>query len=128
MFETNLIAGENDPAKTRRTALGSYKIEKWVKFYQDNAGLFPSWFDTTMTYIPLPGASLEDWTQKDLMPIVNGKPSGLVRGAFGWYTAKIGPNAFAQWTHGTVGWGADQDAFIEIPKTQLAQFYSDPRS
>ncbi len=128
IFETNLIAGENDPAKTRRTALGSYKIEKWIKFYQDNQGLFPSWWDATLTYIPLPGSTLQDWTQPSLMPKIDGIPSGLVRGAFGWYTAKIGPNAFAQWTHGTVGWGADQDAFIAISKTQLAQFYSDPRS
>jgi hypothetical protein len=50
-----------------------------------------------------------------------------VRGGFGWYTAKIGPEAFAQWTHGTLGWGADGDRFIRIPKSQLTDFYSDPR-
>ncbi|CAN5475123.1 hypothetical protein BH10BDE1_BH10BDE1_26220 [soil metagenome] len=128
VLETDMIAGENDPAKTRRTAVGSYKIEKWIKFYQDVAGLFPSWQDAKLASLPLPGSELQDWTQSYLMPQVNGQPSGLVRGAFGWFTAKIGPNAHAQWTHGTLGWGADKDRFIKLPKTQLAQFYSDPRS
>lgn len=128
VFEVDMIAGENNPSKTRRTAVGSYKIEKWVKFYQDNQGLFPSWHDSTLASVPLPGASLQDWTQSYLMPTENGQAKGLVRGAFGWYTAKIGPNAHAQWTHGTLGWGADQDRFIKLPKTQLEQFYGDPRS
>lgn len=128
LFEVDMIAGENTPEKTRRTAVGSYRIEKWVKFYQDNQGLFPSWYDPALASIPLPGSSLEDWTQSYLMPNQNGQTKGLVRGAFGWYTAKIGPNALAQWTHGTIGWGADQDRFIKLPKTQLAQYYGDPRS
>jgi hypothetical protein len=128
VFETDMIAGENNPTKTRRTAVGSYKIEKWFKFYQDVAGLFPSWEDPKLASLPLPGSELQDWTESYLMPRVNGKPAGLVRGAFGWYTAIIGPNAHAQWTHGTLGWGADKDRFIKLPKTQLAQFYSDPRS
>lgn len=128
IFETDMIAGENDPAKTRRTSLGSYKIEKWIKFYQDTQGLFPSWHDPKLASVPPPGAGLEAWTQKYLMPNPGDKSKGLVRGAFGWYTAKIGPNADAQWTHGTLGWGADKDFFIQLSKSQLAQFYSDPRS
>jgi hypothetical protein len=129
VLETDMIAGENNPGKTRRTAVGSYKILSWHKFYQDAAGLFPSWYDAQSPDLPLPGASLEDWTQKYFLPKKkSGEPSGLVRGAFGWYTAKLGPNAFTQWTHGTLGWGADRDRFIQIPKSQLAQFYSDPRS
>lgn len=129
ILETDMIAGENNPQKTRRTALGSYKILSWHKFYQDAQNLFPSWFDASYPELPLPGASLEDWTRRHLLPQGSlAGNNGLVRGAFGWYTAKIGPNAFAQWTHGTLGWGADGDRFIQIPKTQLAQFYSDPRS
>ncbi|MBN8539524.1 MAG: hypothetical protein J0L82_03980 [Deltaproteobacteria bacterium] len=129
VLETDMIAGENNPSKTRRTAVGSYKILSWHKFYQDSEGLFPSWHDERSPSLPLPGASLEDWTQKYFLPKKkSGEPSGLVRGAFGWYTAKLGPNAFTQWTHGTLGWGADRDRFIQLPKSQLAQFYSDPRS
>lgn len=128
ILETDMIAGENNPSKTRRTAVGSYKILSWHKFYQDTQNLFPSWFDPNYPNLPLPGASLEDWTQKHFLPRGKAGGEGLVRGAFGWYTAKIGPNAFAQWTHGTLGWGADGDRFIQIPKSQLAQFYSDPRS
>ena len=128
ILETDMIAGENNPSKTRRTAVGSYKILSWHKFYQDNQNLFPSWYDPSYPTLPLPGASLEDWTQRHFLPQNKAGRDGLVRGAFGWYTAKIGPNAFAQWTHGTLGWGADGDRFIQIPKTQLAQYYSDPRS
>ena len=129
VLETDMIAGENNPSKTRRTAVGSYKILSWHKFYQDSDGLFPSWYDHQSPSLPLPGASLEDWTQKYFLPKnKSGQPTGLVRGAFGWYTAKIGPNAYSQWTHGTLGWGADRDRFIQQPKSQLAQFYSDPRS
>lgn len=129
VLETDMIAGENNPSKTRRTAVGSYKILSWHKYYQDAANLFPSWYDSLSPSLPLPGASLEDWTQKYFLPKnKSGQPIGLVRGAFGWYTAKIGPLAFTQWTHGTLGWGADGDRFIQLPKSQLAQFYSDPRS
>ena len=133
VFETDMINGEVEPAKTRRTALGSYKIEKWIKFYQDNAGLFPSWYDSPdrfeskMGTPPPTPSNIYEWTRAMYMPQVNGKPSGLVRGAFGWFTAKIGPDAHAQWTHGTVGWGHDQDQFIQISKEDLARFYSDPR-
>lgn len=133
VFETDMINGEVEPAKTRRTALGSYKIEKWIKFYQDNASLFPSWYDAPERFAskmgtpPPPPSSISEWTREMYMPEVNGKPFGLVRGAFGWFTAKIGPDAHAQWTHGTVGWGHDQEQFIHISKEELAQFYSDPR-
>lgn len=123
IIETDMTNGEVEPSKTRRTALGSYRIESWHKFYEDVDHLFPSWFDARYPEIPLPGASLEDWTRKSQMP----KGPGLARGAFGWYTAKIGPNAFAQWTHGTLGWGADRDRFIKIPRAELKDVYSDPR-
>lgn len=128
ILETDMIAGENNPTQTRRTALGSYKILSWHKFYQDNQNLFPSWYDASYPTLPLPGASLADWSQKHFLPQSKIGNAGVMRGAFGWYTAKLGPNAFAQWTHGTLGWGADGDRFIQIPKTQLAQYYSDPRS
>src|SRR5262249_49590727 len=45
ILETDMFNGEVEPQKTRRTALGSYKIEKWIKFYQDNQGVSPSWYD-----------------------------------------------------------------------------------
>ena len=128
IFETDMIAGENNPAKTRRTALGHYRIDSWNKFYEDAQHLFPSWYDSSYPTLPLPGASLQDWTQPHFLPLVDGKPRGSVRGSFGWYTAKIGPNAMGQWTHGTLGWGADGDRFIQLSKEQLAQYYSDPRS
>lgn len=129
LFETNMINGENEPQTTRRTALGSYKIEKWIKFYQDNAGLAPSWYDSNLAEVPMPGAEIKDWMKTYLLPKKGDQPSGYVRGGFGWYTAKIGPNAHAQWTHGTIGWGADKGRFIDnVSNFELKEFYGDPRT
>jgi hypothetical protein len=129
VFETNMINGENEPQTTRRTALGSYKIQEWIKFYQDNAGVAPSWFDPKLESVPLPGSEIEDWMQTYLLPKKGDTPTGYVRGGFGWYTAKIGPNAHAQWMHGTLGWGADKDRFINnVSNFKLKEFYGDPRT
>lgn len=128
IMETEMIAGEDDPKTTRRTILGVYQITKWIKFYEDTRHLFPSWYDENYPGLPLIGQELEHWTNPEFLPVVNGVRTGLVRGAFGWFAAKIGPNAASQWTHGTLGWGADGNRFIKIPKEQLRQYYSDPRS
>lgn len=128
VFEADMIAGENDPARTRRSAVGSYRIESWHKFYEDTQSLFTPWYEPGAPALPLPGASLAEWAKADYLPIRNGRRTGLLRGAFGWYTAKISPNAFAQWTHGTLGWGQDGDRFITVSRDELTNHYSDPRS
>ena len=107
VLETDMVVGQNE--KHRRSLLGSYRITKWFKFYEDYDNEYPSWFNPTYPAIPRAGADLKDWTKKDLLP----RSSASVRGAFGWYTAFIGPNADEQWTHGTWGWGADGDKFIQ---------------
>jgi hypothetical protein len=128
VLEADMIAGENDPARTRRSAVGSYRIESWHKFYEDTQSLFTPWYEPGAPALPLPGASLAEWTKSDYLPIRDGRRTGILRGAFGWYTAKISPNAFAQWTHGTLGWGQDGDRFIKISRDELTNHYSDPRS
>jgi hypothetical protein len=51
-----------------------------------------------------------------------------VRGAFGWYTALVAPNHYAQWTHGTLGWGADKDKYIASTRGFWTNLFMDPRS
>lgn len=112
VLETDMVAGEDTPTKDRRSILGSYTITSWHKFYEDNKKNFPSFFDPNYPELPKPGASIDQWMSKDLLP----KGKGAIRGSFGWYTAKIGPDASEQWTHGTFGWGEDAGEFIKIAK------------
>ncbi|MCM2280792.1 MAG: L,D-transpeptidase [Bdellovibrionaceae bacterium] len=105
VFEAEMVAGEDDDGT--RTNVGHYKIQRWEKFYEDGARKYPAWYRPHYPAVPGPG-SRTAWLSKDVMP--DGK--GDMRGAFGWYTAIVGPNANAQWTHGTVGWGEDGDDFI----------------
>ena len=51
-----------------------------------------------------------------------------MRGAFGWYAAFVAPNAYGQWTHGTVGWGVDKDKYIKKTKKFLINIVTNPRS
>jgi hypothetical protein len=53
---------------------------------------------------------------------------GSARGAFGWYTAMPGPNAYNQWTHGTLGWGKDGTKYIDATRSFWANVFTDPRS
>jgi hypothetical protein len=110
ILETDMVAGRNLPEA--RTILGSFRITEWFKFYEDGEHFYPSWYNPTYPQLPGVGAPLEAWLSPSLLP--NGR--GKVRGKFGWYTAYLGPNADAQWTHGTLGWGADGDRFIRIAR------------
>src|SRR5690606_26428871 len=83
VLETDIAVGERtkkDPSK--RTISGNFHLSKWIKFYQDQAGKYPSWYDPALPMPPKPGASVKAWTSSKV------KPKGAsVRGAFGWYTA-----------------------------------------
>lgn len=124
IFETEMTAGENTPDKTRRSYLGSYKIDSWFKFYEDQEHLFPSYYAPGYPALPDAGKSLADWTAKSLLPPGKGK----MRGSFGWYTAKLTPHAHNQWTHGTFGKGADGEKFIEAVKDPSNNIVMDVRS
>lgn len=112
ILETDMVAGEDTPDKSRRTILGSYVISSWFKFYEDNNSNFPAFYNKNSPKLPDSGAEIEDWMSPSLLP--NGK--GSIRGAFGWYTAKLTPDAEEQWTHGTFGWGEDEGRFIDIAR------------
>ena len=107
ILQTPMVVGENVIAK--RTRLGSFRITKWFKFYQDAQDDFPSFYREESPALPGPGSDLQTWVSRTLLP--DGK--GSVRGAFGWYTAYVGPDAEEQWMHGSWGWGADGTHFID---------------
>lgn len=124
VLETDMVAGQPTPDRSRETVVGSFRISKWFKFYEDYQGQFPSWYHPAYPELPAPGASWSAWLSKSLLP----QGRGIARGKFGWYTAHLSPNAYAQWTHGTIGWGADGDRFIMATRDPYINEYADPRS
>ncbi|MDC0980214.1 L,D-transpeptidase [Bdellovibrionales bacterium] len=119
VFETDIVVGERGRSQS---VTGYFHITSWHKFYQDGAGLYPSWYDPNYPDPPSPNRGAGAWTKN--LPY----RGAVVRGAFGWYTAKIGPNSHFQWTHGTIGWGQNRDEFIEATRGWLANLFMDPRS
>lgn len=134
LMETEVVVGEDvNHAKEEkgkgRSILGSYRVTGWTKFYQDPEGHYPAWYRDGYPDMPPADANWNDWFSRKVMPIdENGKREGKMRGAFGWYTAFVTPEAYGQWTHGTLGWGADKDKFIKRVKKTLINVISDPRS
>lgn len=109
IFEQDVVNGEDDDGT--RTILGNFKIASWHKFYE--TGPYPAWYRPHYPAPPKPNAGMTDWVSDRFMP--GGR--GDMRGAFGWYTMKVGPNPAAQWMHGTAGWGADKKKFIVFKET-----------
>ena len=134
ILETEVVVGEDvdHPKEEKgkgRSILGSYRVTGWAKFYQDAEGHYPSWYKEGYPETPGSDADWNDWLSKKVMPKdEKGKAHGSMRGAFGWFTAFVAPEPFGQWTHGTLGWGSDQDKFIKRVKKRLINVVSDPRS
>lgn len=108
IFETDVVNGEDDDGT--RTDVGFYQVQYWVKFYEvyrSGQKTYPAWYKPGYPAVPEPG-NRTAWFNSSHMP--NGE--GDMRGAFGWYTKFVGPNANGQWTHGTAGWGKDKKDFI----------------
>lgn len=124
VMETEMVVGRDTKKANYLTRVGRYKITEWVKFYQDNADNYPSWYDPNYPATPKPGSSGSAWMSKKNMP--DGK--GNMRGAFGWYAGLIAPNADYQWIHGTIGWGSDGTKFIEMTRNTLLNMFANPRS
>lgn len=134
IMETEVVVGEDRDHKKEdkgkgRSILGSYRVTGWSKFYQDAEGHYPSWYKDGYPTVPQVDSGFRDWFEKKYMPVMpDGKIHGGMRGAFGWYAAFVAPEAYGQWTHGTVGWGADKDKFIKKTKKLLTNVFSNPRS
>ncbi|MCB9062780.1 MAG: L,D-transpeptidase [Halobacteriovoraceae bacterium] len=122
ILESELAVGEDD--KTSRSILGTFKIVSWHKFYRDNLGRYPSWYDPDMNEIlpPLPGLGWRAWFSDKYTD------GASMRGAFGWFTAKVAPRASSQWIHGTIGWGEEKRKYIFETKEMLANIFASPRS
>ena len=125
VFETEVVVG-GDNHMEKRTDLGVQNIDHWEKFYQDNNGHYPSWYDHA--YPPTPKGGFLKWQKKSAMP----NSAGEMRGAFGWYAAIMTPSESGQWMHGTIGWGKDKDDFIKIAHGKgigfFGKLFSDMRS
>lgn len=134
MMETEVVVGEdqNHPKEEKgkgRSILGSYRVTGWSKFYQDAEGHYPSWYKDGFPEVPKVDSGFNEWFKKKYMPVFpDGKIHGGMRGAFGWYAAFVAPSAYGQWTHGTIGWGADKDKYIKKTKKLLTNIFTDPRS
>jgi hypothetical protein len=128
VFESEMVVGRRKStffdAKEWFTHLGVTKILYWDKFHQDGQGHYPAWYSKNYPNVPPPGSSFYDWFERDVMP----DDRGVMRGAFGWFTAMLGPNANAQWMHGTAGWGADGDKYIQITRNVFISTVRDARS
>lgn len=123
VYETEMVVGGDD----LRSDVGVQNIAHWIKFYQDNGGRYPSWYDPA--YPPTPTGGFKKWLKKSAMP----NSAGEMRGAFGWYAAIMDPSATGQWMHGTVGWGEDGDHFIKVAHGKgvvgfFGKLFSDMRS
>lgn len=130
IFETDFVSGHKtgDPTFRYNTHVGSYRIFEWSKFYQDRGtgGHYPSWYDPKFPAVPDKDASWKSWFSSSVMPwkschTVDGKEEcshkGMMRGAFGWYTALMEPNyGVGQWTHGTIGWAKSSQHMIKVAK------------
>lgn len=121
ILETNAVVGRDN--EEDRSMVGSYRLTEWRKFYRDGAANYPSWYDPELPMPPKPGKSIRHWLKDKYMPY-----GGTMRGAFGWYTALVEPNANGQWTHGTVGWGEDKDKFINQTKRLISNIFTAPQS
>lgn len=94
-----------------RTLLGTFTITEWKKFYSDRAGKHSPWWGPGFPALPRSGASLLEWVKPKYQAA--GFSREGTRGAFGWYAAMLSPNPDGQWLHGTYGWGADGDSFMD---------------
>lgn len=115
LFEADMIAGhstsaQNDP-NVFATKLGHFKIAKWTKFFEDKNGKFPAWYKSDSSIVPK-GSAPKEWIGN--------------RGAYGWLTAQLGPNADEQVIHGTYGWGSDKESFLTYFRNPFVKFIDDP--
>lgn len=123
VYQTDMLVGRIK-SDEMNTNVGTFKISNWIKFYQDYAGKWTSWYDPSYPELPKPGSSALAWGARSIRP--NKEAAG--RGNFGWYAAILTPSDSKQWIHGTIGWGADGDKFIEKSKEGFANIFADLRS
>lgn len=141
VMETEMVVGRpEEGTKTDphafKTWLGHSRISEWVKFYQDGQAHYPHWYRAGQNVDDIPRPitkgmskilSSRKWMVKDK------KGDTTIYGAFGWYAAKVTPSDDVngmnyQWMHGTIGWGKDGSAAIDLTRGFLMNTFSNPGS
>jgi len=141
ILETDMVVGrpeegtkENEHAY--KTWLGHAQISEWIKFYQDGNGHYPHWYKRGQDLSTIPkaitGGMSDFFGSRDWM-IQGADGKKTIYGAFGWYAAKMEPDdefngVNYQWIHGTIGWGKDGDAAIDLTRSALLNMFSNPGS
>lgn len=141
VMETDMVVGRNEEGTDKdpyayMTWLGHSKISEWVKFYQDGKAFYPRWYTKGQDPKTIPTPIVDSTTQllgsrKWMATTKSGEST--VYGAFGWYAAKVTPSGEAegmnyQWMHGTIGWGKDGSAAIDVTRGILINMFSNPGS
>lgn len=141
IMETEMVVGRPEEGTKEnphafKTWLGHAKISEWKKFYQDGLAHYPHWYRAGQDPNDIPGpitngssrlVSAQKWITK------NEAGEKTVYGAFGWYAAKLTPADSVdgmnyQWIHGTIGWGRDGAAAIDLTRGFLMNLFSNPGS
>lgn len=141
IFETDMVVGRNEEGtKENRYAymtwLGHAKLSEWIKFYSDGQQTYPSWYTTNQDMKTIPAPITDSPTnligsRKWIVKGTDGKDT--IYGAFGWYAGKLIPadekeGVNYQWMHGTIGWGKDGAASIDVTRGILINIFSNPGS
>lgn len=141
VMETEMVVGRpEEGTKTDphafKTWMGHAKISEWVKFYQDGLGHYPHWYRAGQDMRTIPGP-ITDGASKLLSSrkwmVDDAQGNSTIYGAFGWYAAKVTPaddinGMNYQWIHGTMGWGKDGAAAIELTRGFFMNMFSNPGS
>ncbi|MEN0059805.1 MAG: hypothetical protein AAGB31_13275 [Bdellovibrio sp.] len=141
VMETEMVVGKPEVGTKEdrhafKTWLGHAKLSEWVKFYQDGKAHYPHWYRAgqSINSIPTPltdsvstTLGARKWVAKDA------HGNDTLYGAFGWFAAKVYPaddvnGMNYQWMHGTIGWGQDGAAAIELTRGFLSNLFSNPGS
>ncbi|CAE79089.1 hypothetical protein AB1A81_05385 [Bdellovibrio bacteriovorus] len=141
VMETEMVVGRpEEGTKTDphafKTWLGHARISEWIKFYQDGQGHYPHWYKAGQDLKTIPGP-ITDGMSKLISSrkwmVDDAQGNSTIYGAFGWYAAKITPadeinGMNYQWLHGTMGWGKDGAAAIELTRGFFMNMFSNPGS
>lgn len=141
IMETDMVVGRpeegtKDDEHAYKTWLGHAQISEWIKFYQDGNGHYPHWYrkgqDLSTIPKPITGGMTDFFGSRDWM-VKGSDGKKTIYGAFGWYAAKLEPDdeisgVNYQWIHGTIGWGKDGDAAIDLTRSALLNIFSNPGS
>lgn len=141
VMESDMVVGRpEEGTKTDphafKTWLGHAKISEWIKFYQDGQGHYPHWYRAGQDLKSIPGPITEGVSKmmsSRKWMVDDAKGDKTIYGAFGWYAAKVTPadeinGMNYQWMHGTMGWGKDGAAAIELTRGFFMNLFSNPGS